>query len=84
MISCGEAHEMIGYSRVTGDPAKVSHATEAVLRMDVKAVLHSHGGAEQEATNSVHDALWLACGAGGLKKVEYRNRDFKNVNLRKG
>lgn len=53
---------------MTGDPTKVSHATEAILRVHVEAVLHSHSGTKKEASNGVHNALRLSSRAGGLRK----------------
>ena len=54
------------YSRVASDPAKVGHAAEAVVGVNVKAVLHGHGRTKQEAGNGVQDTLGLSSRARSL------------------
>ena len=54
------------YSRVASDPAKVGHATETVVRVNVKAVLHGHGRTKQEASDGVQDTLGLSSRARSL------------------
>ena len=51
---------------MTGDPAEVSHAAEAVVGVDVEGILHGQGSAEEETTDGMHDTLRLASGAGSL------------------
>lgn len=54
---------------MTSDPAEVGHAAELVVGVNVEDVLDGHCSAEEEATNGVHDALWLASGARSLQFI---------------
>jgi hypothetical protein len=54
--------------RVACDPAEIGHAAEAVLRVDIEYVFHSHSGTEEETADRVHDALRLARRSRGLTK----------------
>ena len=45
---------------MTGDPADVGHAGEAVIWVDVEDVLDGESGAQEVATGGVDDALGLA------------------------
>jgi len=55
---------------VTSDPANVTTAEEAVIVVDVKDVLTSHGSTEQVTSGGVHDTLGLTGGTGGVEQEE--------------
>lgn len=48
---------------MTGDPAKISHATISVVGVDVEDILDCHSCTEKVSTDGVHDTLGLAGGA---------------------
>lgn len=56
----------IDYLRMARDPTKVSHATEAIIRVNVEGIFNGDSRAEKEATNGVHDTLGLASRARSL------------------
>ena len=55
------------------DPAKISHAAELVVRVDVEDVFDGHGSTEKETTDRVHDALGFTSRAGGLHRCYVRH-----------
>lgn len=56
------------HSRVASDPAEISHAAEAIVRVDVEDILDGHGSTEEESSNGVQDTLGLASRSRGLGK----------------
>ena len=63
-----------GDARVAGDPADVSHASEAVVGVDVEYVFNGEGSAKEVPRRGVDDTLGLSGRARGLKK------DIKDIH----
>ena len=61
---------------MTGNPTKVSHAAEAVVGVNVEGILDGESSTEEEATNGVHDTLWLTGRARGLEQLWIRDIFF--------
>lgn len=62
---------------MTGDPADIGHASEAIIWMDVEDVLDGESGAQQVSTSSVDNTLGLASRSRSLAHREVsRNEQF--------
>lgn len=61
IIRMGICLENVGWNiRVSGDPADVSHASEAVVGVDIENVLERERSREEVASGGVHDSFGLS------------------------
>ena len=54
---CSESMDNV---RVSGDPANVSHAPEAIVGVDIENVLDSQRSGEEVTSGGVHDSFGLS------------------------
>lgn len=64
-------------SRVTRDPADISHACEFVIRVDIKDIFDSEGCAKKISSCGVDDTLWFAGRSGRLTAETIGGLDLK-------
>ena len=52
--------------RVAGNPAKVSHATESIIGVNIEDIFDSNCSTEEISSDGMHDTLGLAGRSGSL------------------